>query len=117
MADHGGRAVDSDALNLVAPAFIEFAQDGSGRFGFIAVQGEMDCHEMERDGRPGVEFSWEGNDECDPASGRGWAVLEKDGSLCGRIFFHLGDDSGFTATAKQLKAASERPSSGGLVAR
>jgi hypothetical protein len=48
----------------------------------------------------GVEFSWEGNDECDPASGRGWAVLEEDGSLCGRIFFHLGDDSGFTAVRK-----------------
>ena len=89
---------DCDALNLVAPAFIEFTEDGSsGSFGFIAVQGEMDCREVERDGRPGVEFSWEGNDECDPASGRGWAVLEKDGSLCGRIFFHLGDDSGFTA--------------------
>jgi hypothetical protein len=52
---------------------------------------------VERDGRPCVEFSWEGNDECDPASGRGWAVLEEDGSLRGRIFFHLGDDSGFTA--------------------
>jgi hypothetical protein len=57
----------------------------------------VDCREVERDGRPGVEFSWEGNDECDPASGRGWAVLEKDGSLRGRIFFHLGDDSGFAA--------------------
>ena len=84
-------------LNLVAPAFIEFAEDRSGSFGFIAVQGEMGYREMERDGRPGVEFSWEGNDECDPASGRGWAALKKDGSLCGRIFFHLGDDSGFTA--------------------
>ena len=30
---------DCDALNLVAPAFIEFAEDGSGSFGFIAVQG------------------------------------------------------------------------------
>jgi hypothetical protein len=88
---------DRDTLNLVAPAFIEFAKDGSGSFGFIAVQGEMDCREVERDGRPDVEFSWEGNDECDPASGRGWAVLEEDGSLSGRIFFHLGDDSGFTA--------------------
>jgi hypothetical protein len=29
---------DCDALNLVAPAFIEFAEDGSsGNFGFIAV--------------------------------------------------------------------------------
>ena len=27
------------ALNLVAPAFIEFAEDGSGSFGPIAVQG------------------------------------------------------------------------------
>ena len=80
---------DCDALDLVAPAFIEFAEDGSsGSFGFIAVQGEMDCREVERDGQPGVEFSWEGNDECDPASGRGWAALEEDGSLCGRIFFH-----------------------------
>ena len=88
---------DSDALNLVAPAFIELAEDGWGSFGFIAVQGEMDCREVVRDGRRGVEFSWEGNDECDPASGRGWAVLEEDGSLRGRIFFHLGDDSEFTA--------------------
>jgi hypothetical protein len=89
---------DCDALNLVAPAFIELAGDeSSGSFGFIAVQGEMDCREVKRDGRPGMEFSWEGNDEGDPASGRGWAVLEEDGSLRGRIFFHLGDDSGFTA--------------------
>ncbi len=29
------------ALNLVVPAFIEFAEDRSGSFGFIAVQGEM----------------------------------------------------------------------------
>jgi len=51
---------DSDDLNLVAPAFMEFADDGSG-------------------------------------SGRGWTVLEVDGSLRGRIYFHLGGDSGFTA--------------------
>jgi hypothetical protein len=55
---------DCDALNLMAPAFIMFAEDGSsGSSGFIAIQGEMDCREVERDGRPGVEFSWEGNDE------------------------------------------------------
>jgi hypothetical protein len=40
---------------------------------------------------------WEGNDESDPASGRGWAALEEDGSLRGHIYFHLGDDSGFRA--------------------
>ena len=52
---------------------------------------------MTRDGRSGVEFSSEGNDDCDPASGRAWAVLEEDDSLRGRIFFHLGNDSSFTA--------------------
>lgn len=88
---------DSDVLDLVGPAFIEFGEDGLGSFGFIAVQGSMDCREVPRDERPGVEFSWEGSDDCDPASGRGWVVLEDDGSLRGRIFFHLGDDSGVTA--------------------
>lgn len=48
----------------------------TGNFGFSAVRGEMDCHEIERDGRPVVEFSWEGHDECNPAAVRGWAVLE-----------------------------------------
>src|SRR4029450_568037 len=43
----------------------------------------------------------EGNDESDPASGRGWAALEEDGSLRGHIHFHLGDDSGFRATREE----------------
>ena len=47
---------DREALDLVGPAFIEFGEDGSGSFGFIAVQGWMDCREAPRDGRPGVEF-------------------------------------------------------------
>jgi hypothetical protein len=63
----------------------------------------MGCREVNRDGRPGVEFSWEGNDECDQASGRSWAVLEDDDSLRGRIFFQLGDDSGFTAVRKEWR--------------
>jgi hypothetical protein len=41
--------------------------------------------------------SWEVNDEGDSACGRGWAMLSSDGSLTGRIFFHMGDDSSFTA--------------------
>ena len=89
---------DQDAIDLVEPGFIEFAGDGTGEFGFIAVNGEMDCRWSERDGRPFVEFTREGNDEMDPASGRGWAVLAEDGTLTGHLFFHLGEDSGFHAT-------------------
>jgi hypothetical protein len=48
-------------------------------------------HDTER-----LEFAWDGEDEMDPVSGRGWAII-KDGQLQGRIYFHEGDDSGFTA--------------------
>jgi hypothetical protein len=36
-------------------------------------------------------------DEGDDVSGRGWAVLNSDGTLEGHIYFHLGDDSAFRA--------------------
>ncbi len=88
---------DQDAIDLVQPGFIEFGGDGLGQFGFIAVNGELDCRDAACGGRPGVEFSWEGNDDTSPASGRGWAVLNPDGSLDGHIYFHLGDDSSFHA--------------------
>ena len=104
MADFAGRwriasmeLWDADAVDLVQPGFIEFDRDGSGRFGFIVVDGWMDCRETTRDGRPCVEFTWEGSDEGDQVTGRGWATLDNDGALDGRIFFHLGDNSGFHA--------------------
>ena len=71
--------------------------DGLADFGFIAVRGELDCRDADRDGRPGVEFSWHGSDEGDDVSGRGWAALNRDGTLEGHIYFHLGDDSAFRA--------------------
>jgi hypothetical protein len=100
---------DADVIDLVAPAFIEFGKDLSGRFGFVVVDGWMDCRVVERSGRPCVEFSWEGTDEGDEVSGRGWAVVADDGALVGRIFFHLGDDSGFRAVRTEATAsAAER---------
>jgi hypothetical protein len=87
---------DQAAIDLVGPAFIEFKGEG-GRFRFIAVDGWMDCRHGQRNGRPSVDFTWDGNDENDPASGRGWVILRHDGSLTGHIYFHRGDDSGFTA--------------------
>jgi hypothetical protein len=88
---------DQEAVDLVQPGFIEFDDDGLGNLGFIVVTGELDCRDADRDGRPGVEFSWQGSDEGDDVSGRGWAVLNPDGTLEGHIYFHLGDDSAFRA--------------------
>lgn len=50
---------DEDAIDLLGPAFIEIAPNGQGSFRFIVVEGWMDVRDVERDGRPGIEFSWE----------------------------------------------------------
>ena len=68
---------DRDALDLVGPAFIEFRSDNTGQFGFIAVEGWMDCPEASIDGRPGLEFSWDGNDECDRRAVAGGLLLSR----------------------------------------
>lgn len=60
---------DQAAVDLVAPGFIEFETESIGCLGFIAVQGGMNWREAPREGRPGVD----------------------------RLYFHLGDDSGFHA--------------------
>lgn len=105
-------AWESDALDLVGPAFIQFEDDGLGELGLMAISASLDCRYGQRDGRPAVEFSWEGDDEDDIASGRGWAVLESDGSLRGWFFVHRGDDSEFRAaplaTVTSLKRARPR---------
>jgi hypothetical protein len=98
-------------VDLVAPGFIEFGKDHEGSLGLIAVQGEIDWRDAPRDGRPGAEFTWERFDEGDPATGRGWAVVEEGGSLRGRIYFHLGDDSGFRA--ERMDASRSRGRTGG----
>jgi hypothetical protein len=87
---------DEDYFNEEVQAFIELKEDGTGHFQFGYVQGYMDWRSAARDGEPAVEWSWEGNDEMDPAQGRGWAVLKGD-ELHGMIFIHLGDESGFVA--------------------
>lgn len=87
-------AWDRDAFDLLGPAYMAFDRGGLGAFRFIAVEGRMDCRYGDRDGKPLVEFTWDGNDELDPASGRGWAIA--DGmSLRGRIFIYSGDASDF----------------------
>jgi hypothetical protein len=96
-------------VDLEAPGFIEFEPDHTGSLGFVAVQGRVDWRDASRDGRPGLEFSWEGFDEGDPVTGRGWVVVEDDGSVLGHIFFHLGDDSSFRAEQTgDLERSAER---------
>ena len=87
---------DPDVLDLIGPAFIEFTAHGRGSFGFIAVDGYMDCRQISEHGRR-VEFTFEGRDEGDPVSGRGWAEVVSDIRVEGYLYFHMGDESGFWA--------------------
>ena len=87
--------------------FIEFERDDTGQLQFGCVYGEMDYRLGQRDGKPSVEFSWEGHDEDEQVFGRGWAVLNGD-ELGGMIFFHLGDESGFVANRVKEKPKRTR---------
>ncbi|MDY6989781.1 MAG: hypothetical protein SWQ30_17185 [Thermodesulfobacteriota bacterium] len=89
-------AWDQEYVNMEVPGHFTFNKSGTGHFQFGLVQGEMDCRMEVIDHRERIEFSWDGQEDSDPASGRGWAVIENE-ELHGRIFFHLGDDSTFRA--------------------
>jgi hypothetical protein len=43
------------------------------------------------------EFTWDGNDECDPVFGYGWVRIKEKDVLEGEFRFHLGDSSTFLA--------------------
>jgi hypothetical protein len=88
---------DVEYLHEEVQAFVEFGENQTGEFQFGYVRGIMDFRNTMRDGKPCIEWSWDGNDEMDPAQGRGWAVREGD-QLDGMIFFHQGDEFGFIAT-------------------
>jgi hypothetical protein len=101
-------AWDEDFIDEEEEGYFEFNERSWGEFHFGYVHGRMDCRLATRDGVPAVEWTWDGNDEMDPAQGRGWAVL-KGGELHGMIFFHGGDDSEFVAKrAKSQKRPKKR---------
>jgi hypothetical protein len=97
----------SDFIEEEEEGYFEFDEHGDGEFHFGYVHGHMDCRQTTRDGEPAVEWTWDGNDEMDPAQGCGWAVV-KNGELHGMIFFHGGDDSEFVAKRAKGKPGPKR---------
>lgn len=83
---------DREAIDLIEPGYIRI-QGNRGELHFICVNGDMD---IRRNKSGAYKFSWDGNDECDPASGYGEFVRDGD-TLTGRIYIHNGDDSSFVA--------------------
>ena len=87
---------DQDFVDAKVPGYIKFSKGGAGDFHFGHVQCDIDWRKTERDDNPAAEFSFDGIDEMEPTSRRGWVVF-KDGTLEGQFMFHHGDESGFVA--------------------
>ena len=83
---------DSDAIDLIEPAFMDISGH-EGEMRFIAVRAWLDIRYTTHAGSPRAEFSWEGVDEGDQRSGRGWLEAGTAGRLVGHVYFHMGDDS------------------------
>lgn len=88
---------DESYFNMEVQAYIKISANGAGDFQFGLVSGEIDGEIAKRGSREKFEFTWEGNDEMDPASGSGWIKLKNENSIEGRIKFHRGDSSKFLA--------------------
>jgi hypothetical protein len=95
---------DQDFVDTEVEGYVQLDERGSGEFQFGYVHGWIDHELTERDGKPAAEWSWEGNDEMDEARGRGWAALQDDGTIKGKLSFHQGDKSGFVAVRKESKS-------------
>jgi hypothetical protein len=102
-------AWEDDYLDEEVEAYLEFDENAGGSFQFGYIQGQIDYRTTTRDGKPAVEFSWEGGDGADgtPLTGRCWAILEGD-ELHGEFLIHDGDDSDFVATRATQKKAKKR---------
>lgn len=91
---------DADYFDMEVPAHITIRNDLTGEFQFGLVQGQLDGRVDPNRDATRFEFSWSGFDENDPMTGRGWLQVDGD-QVEGRIFIHLGDDSGLKAERMQ----------------
>jgi hypothetical protein len=88
---------DESYFNMETQAFITVRPENLGSFQFGLVSGGLDGY-LERTGaKQRFVFTWEGNDEMNPASGSSWLRLKDENELLGSIKFHLGDRSKFRA--------------------
>jgi hypothetical protein len=87
------RVAETPDYAMAGPgSYILFAQNG-GEFALDCLTGSIHG----RCDGDAVEFTWDGSDEMEPASGHGWAEMQDDGSLEGEICLQGGNDIPFIA--------------------
>ena len=66
---------DSEYCNMEVQAYIRIKKNELGEFQFGLVSGNIDGKKS----GDTFEFTWDGSDECDDASGSGWMKIKDDG--------------------------------------
>ncbi len=102
---------EDEALNEEVQAFIEFDEEGLGKFQIGNVRGVTDHYRTKKRDRMRIaQFCWDGEDGADGTSldGVGWVILE-GGKMTGTICIHLGDELEFVAKkVTEKKTATKR---------
>ena len=101
---------DADYINLVDPGYLTVDPEGSGSMQFGALNVDLDWRVADIKSGKKLQFTFEGFDEGDPVSGRGWATISGP-EMTGRIYFHDGDESGFKASREKKPKTSVAPHS------
>src|SRR5215475_6821157 len=84
-------------LHLEVQAYIRIRRDGSGEFQFGLLSGQLDGEVRETASGERFEFTWDGTDEGEEASGSGWLAMVSKNTLAGKIKLHHGDSSTLVA--------------------
>lgn len=88
---------DEDYFNMEVQAYIKIDSNNLGVFQFGLVSGDIDGKVVDHPDGKRFEFTWDGNDECDPACGSGWVRIKEKDLLEGEFRIHIGDNSTFLA--------------------
>jgi len=94
---------EPDVLDEFGLAHISFGPNRTGELHLVAISASVDYRVGTRDGSPIVEFTWAGDDDGTPVSGRGWARQGPE-ELIGQLFIHEGDAAKFVAKPLGKKA-------------
>lgn len=94
---------EQDYCDEEGPAFIRITSGGGGEFRFGLVSGDIDGGFKKTCDGVIFDFTWEGTDELDEASGDGWARAVGSGKAEGEIRFHRGDSSKFWASKRKTE--------------
>ncbi|MCL2716464.1 MAG: hypothetical protein FWD68_18330 [Alphaproteobacteria bacterium] len=97
---------DNDYLDFLEDGHLTFGKNSEGHFSFGTVEGFLDVRYGVNDGSPCAEFSWEGHDEGNPISGRGWMMIGASGDGVGHLYMHNSEDSAFVCRRRRKRIAS-----------